>query len=504
MVEGHIDGRQEETTCHSGAMSDSAVLADRYVLGAVLGRGGMGTVYAARDRVLGREVAVKILDVASAPGDALDRFRHEGQFLAGLSHPNVVTIFDFGTDQRTAWLVMELLPGPTLDKLLTDTGPLPIEQVVGYGRQCAEALAAAHAAGITHRDVKPANLMLGADGRCVLVDLGIARLAGASTSTQLALTGKGTILGTVAYVAPEILSGSTPGPPADQYALGAVLFSLLTGHAPFCGDTSAAVFGQHLYAPPPHPGAGRPDIPGALDDLVVMLLAKDPRARPDASAVARALASMNTTSNPDGLAVPFAVPVATVPLGDPRSASTAVYDVPAPEGSRLPGPPDKATDDESEKGISRRGIAALVAMALAVAVAVVVVVVAPLIGNPNKTSGPAAQRTSAPPVTQPRSPSVVAPTAGPAITSSADAVAALASAISSASGSGAFDPSKAQEAQSWVDDFSTELSKSKPEDLRKKIGELDQDLTDYLGKQELSSAGYDRLSARLQDLRDTL
>jgi eukaryotic-like serine/threonine-protein kinase len=478
-------------------MPDPEVLADRYVLGDVLGRGGMGTVYAARDRVLGRVVAVKILDVASAPAAALDRFRHEGQFLAGLSHPNVVTIFDFGTDQRTAWLVMERLPGPTLAKLVTDQGPLPVEHVIGYGRQCAEGLAAAHAAGITHRDVKPANLMLAADGHCVLVDLGIARLAGASTSTQLALTGKGTILGTVAYVAPEIITGQTPGPPADQYALGAVLFSLLTGHAPFAGDTSAAVFGQHLYAPPPRPSSTRNDTPAALDDLVVALLAKDPASRPGATDVAHTLAAMAATGNREAVAVPGPA----VPPADPRSATTAANAATAPDRTRVLNGSGPATAEARARGVSRRGLAALAAVAVTVAVAVVLV--ATNTGNADKAPGTTASAKSVPSSAQPRSTSI-APTTAAAKTSSSDAVAALDAAITSVAGSGAFDPSKAREAQSWVADFSTELSKDNPEDLRKKIGELDQDLTDYLGKQELDSAGYGILTARLEELRGTL
>jgi len=415
----------------------------------------------------------------------------------------VVTIFDFGTDERTAWLVMELLPGPTLAKLVTDRGPLPVEQVIGYGRQCSEALAAAHAAGITHRDVKPANLMLAADGRCVLVDLGIARLAGASTSTQNALTGKGTILGTVAYVAPEIITGQTPGPPADQYALGAVLFSLLTGHAPFTGDTSAAVFGQHLYAAPPRPGSTRNDTPAALDDLVVALLGKDPVARPGATEVAQTLAAMTVTGNPDAAAVPGPA----VSPADPRSATTAVDNATALDHTRVLDRSGQGTIATRARGFSRRGVAALASVALAVAVAVVLVAV--IIGNSNKTPGTATGAKSVPSGAQPRATSSAPATTAAATTttsgsSSTDAVAALGAAITSMAGSGAFDPSKAQEAQSWVADFSTELGKANPEDLRKKIGELDQDLTDYLGKQELDSAGYGILTARLQELRGTL
>lgn len=176
------------------------LLAGRYRLGPVLGRGGMGTVYRAHDQLLDRDVAVKLLDVAHAPQSALERFRREAQFLAGLVHPNVVTVFDFGTDDTHAWIVMELLAGPTLQDLVNERGPLPIRDVVRFGRECAAALAAAHAAGITHRDVKPANLMLAADGTCKLLDLGIARLDGAAT-TQPALTQAGQVLGTVPYLA---------------------------------------------------------------------------------------------------------------------------------------------------------------------------------------------------------------------------------------------------------------------------------------------------------------
>lgn len=191
------------------------MLAGRYRVGEVLGRGGMGTVYAGVDELLGRPVAVKVLELGGAdPGIA--RFHREAQALAALEHPNVVTVHDFGTDGTRAWLVMPRLPGPDLQTLLNTRGPLPIDQVAEVGRQTAAALAAAHAAGIVHRDVKPANLTLGADGSVVLLDLGIARLGDASAP----LTRTGQVLGTVPYLAPEVIAGAPPQPPADLYALG--------------------------------------------------------------------------------------------------------------------------------------------------------------------------------------------------------------------------------------------------------------------------------------------
>ena len=288
-------------------MDQPELLAERYRLGPVLGRGGMGAVHRAHDELLGRDVAVKLLDVEQAPQAAVERFRREAQFLAGLSHPNVVTVFDFGTDDVRAWLVMELLAGPTLQDLVNDRGPLSITQARRYGRQCASALAAAHAAGITHRDVKPANLMLAADGTCKLLDLGIARLDGAAT-TQPALTQAGTILGTVPYLAPEVITGAAPEPPADLYALGGVLFALLTARPPFDAEDMMAAMAQHVHAPVPRPSSLRPEVPSDLDDLVVALLAKDPAARPRATDVIARL---------DGAPAAAPAPAPTVALTGP-------------------------------------------------------------------------------------------------------------------------------------------------------------------------------------------
>ncbi len=187
------------------------MLAGRYRLERVLGRGGMGTVYAAHDDVLGRDVAVKVLDLTSADTTAMARFAFEARTLASLQHPHIVAVHDFGTDASTAWLVMPLLPGPDLQTLVNERGPLPLDAVTRYGGQAATALAAAHRAGIVHRDVKPANLMLTADGSVVLLDLGIARLADATaTGGQGPLTSTGLILGSVPYLAPEVISGAPP------------------------------------------------------------------------------------------------------------------------------------------------------------------------------------------------------------------------------------------------------------------------------------------------------
>ncbi len=227
--------RQRHPTCPRRPNGRTAVsqdvLAGRYRLGRVLGRGGMGTVYAAHDEVLGRDVAVKVLDLTASDATAMARFTREARALASVQHPHIVAVHDFGTDASTAWLVMPLLPGPDLQTLINQQGPLPLEAVTRYGGQAATALSAAHAAGIVHRDVKPANLMLAADGSVILLDLGIARLADATAQAggHGPLTKTGHILGSVPYLAPEVISGEPPGPPADVYALGAVLFGLLTG-----------------------------------------------------------------------------------------------------------------------------------------------------------------------------------------------------------------------------------------------------------------------------------
>jgi serine/threonine protein kinase len=225
-------------------VTEAGLLAGRYRLVRSLGRGGFSEVWQAEDRVLGRAVAVKVFTGHAGQPDLVARFHREARTVAGLRHPNVVSVFDAGTDEGVPFVVMELLAGPSLDELLATRGPLPVEVALGYAEQAAAGLAAAHAAGVVHRDIKPANLVLDSDGTLKVVDFGIARLAEASSS----LTATGVTFGTPAYLSPEQAAGQPAGPRSDLYALGCVLYALLTGAPPFSGEHPVATAHQHLNA----------------------------------------------------------------------------------------------------------------------------------------------------------------------------------------------------------------------------------------------------------------
>src|ERR671917_962279 len=225
-------------------MDAQALLAGRYRLDRRIGSGGMGQVWAAHDTVLGRDVAVKVQQF-DPQGDraAFERFVREARTAAGLQHPNVVTIFDSGTDGDIAFLVMELLPGPTLTGYLAQHGLLAEQEAVALAAQIASGLAAAHGAGVVHRDIKPANLMFDARGTIKIVDFGIARLT-ATTSTKL--TALNAIIGSPPYLSPEQFEGRPADERSDLYALGCVLTTMLTGRPPFDGEHPLAYAHQHV------------------------------------------------------------------------------------------------------------------------------------------------------------------------------------------------------------------------------------------------------------------
>jgi serine/threonine-protein kinase len=254
------------------------VLAGRYELGRVLGSGGMATVYLAGDLMLERRVAVKVLD-ASCARDPLTvaRFRAEACTAASLSHPNIVAVFDSGSDAGMHYLVMEYVPGQTLAQLLRRQGPLPPRWAAELTSQACAALAAAHAKGVVHRDVKPGNLLLGGDGRVKVADFGIATAAPAP-----AVLDNGKVLGTAAYVSPEQAQGEPVDARSDVYALGCVLYELLTGAPPFgsaAGSLPVAIAVRQVSELPEPPSRRNPRIPAPMDAVVLTAMAKQPDQR---------------------------------------------------------------------------------------------------------------------------------------------------------------------------------------------------------------------------------
>ena len=269
-----------------------AVLGERYRLGERIARGGMGSVYRAVDENLGRQVAVKVLrrDLADDP-TFLERFRREARAAAALSHPGVAGVYDYGELGGSAFIVMELVEGETLAERIAATGRLPFTEAFAIGEQVARALAAAHAHGLVHRDVKPANVLLGPGGAKV-TDFGIAKAATAAT-----LTRTGMVLGSANYVAPEQAQGDDVGPAADQYSLGCVLFEAVTGRTPYAGANPVAIATQHVSSPVPDPRSDLPDLPAPAAALIRRALAKHPADRfPSATALADAL---STAATPD-------------------------------------------------------------------------------------------------------------------------------------------------------------------------------------------------------------
>jgi len=249
------------------------LLQGRYRLDERIAAGGMGEVWRARDLVLDRPVAVKLLRPGyAANSEGLARFRAEARHAGSLSHPGIAQVYDYheADPPDPPYLVMELVDGPSLARLLED-GPAGPARTMGLIAQAARALAAAHAAGLVHRDIKPGNLLVSRSGQVKITDFGIARAAASA-----ALTRPGVLMGTPAYLAPEQAAGAPAGPAADLYALGIVAYHCLTGQAPFHGEPLAVALAHQRQPLPPLP----PSVPAAVATLVADLTAKDPAARP--------------------------------------------------------------------------------------------------------------------------------------------------------------------------------------------------------------------------------
>src|SRR5215204_2242895 len=252
------------------------IIDGRYVLGESLGSGGMGEVYLAHDGVLERDVALKVLRSQYAGDEEVaERFRREARSAAGLSHPNIVQIYDRGeTEDGTSYIAMEYVPGGTLKEQIERRGPFGASETAAVGAQITDAIGAAHERGVIHRDIKPQNVLVTASGNLKVTDFGIARAASAVTSSA-----SGAIFGTAGYISPEQAMGEPVGPASDLYSLGVVLYEMLTGGLPFTADNSIAVCMKHVTEPLPPPMSLNPASPEEINALVVKLLAKDPADR---------------------------------------------------------------------------------------------------------------------------------------------------------------------------------------------------------------------------------
>jgi serine/threonine-protein kinase len=246
----------------------------RYRIVRKLGSGGMANVYLAEDQDLGRRVAIKILNDRHANDEQfVERFRREAKNAAGISHANIVQIYDRGEAEGTYYIAMEYLDGRSLKELILARGPAPVRVAVDYARQILAALRFAHRNGIVHRDIKPHNVLVDADGHVKVTDFGIAR-AGVSQMTE-----EGSIIGTAQYLSPEQARGTQVDQRSDLYSLGIVLYELLTGTVPFSGETPVEIAMKHLSATPEPVSAKRPDVHDSIDLVVLRALAKDPAQR---------------------------------------------------------------------------------------------------------------------------------------------------------------------------------------------------------------------------------
>jgi serine/threonine protein kinase len=300
----------------------------RYRLEELLGQGGMAEVFRATDTKLARTVAVKvILATHAAEEHFLERFLREARMVASLEHPNILPVYDFGEENGVPFLVMPYLPGGTLRKRLR-AGAAPLAVASVWIGELADALDAAHAAGVLHRDVKPANVLLGKNDRLFLADFGIAKML----ESQSGLTATGIVVGTPIYMAPEQAQGRPATPATDRYALAVVAYEILCGRPPFEGDNALSLMHQHVSTPPPPLSTRIGGLAGGLDAVLTQALAKDPAARPP---TCRAFADAVAALAPAGITPPPSL----AGRGAPPGSTTSPTILSTPEPRPVPAAP---------------------------------------------------------------------------------------------------------------------------------------------------------------------
>jgi serine/threonine protein kinase len=299
------------------------VFAGRYRLLEPLGRGAMSSVWLAEDTELGRRVAVKML----GPAADRSRFDREARAVAALSHPHICQLYDYGESDRRPYMVLEYLPGGTLEDLMRGGKPLSDDQTQRIAGEIAAGLAHAHSRGLVHRDLKPANVLFDAEKRAKIADFGIARMDGGGTLTEA-----GTVLGTASYISPEQADGRPAIPASDVYSFGVILFRMLTGRLPFHSQNAMEVVRMHRDDPPPALASLRPDAPPRLESVTTASLSKNPAERPRDG---RALLAALTGSSEDAATAQMAAPVAETQVAGPTEVLPRRGREP-PRRSRLP------------------------------------------------------------------------------------------------------------------------------------------------------------------------
>ena len=259
-------------------MAETKTYGGRYAVIERVGVGGMAEVYRARDELLGREVAVKVLsERLSTDRSFVERFRREAQAAANLSHPNIVSLYDYGSDNGDYYIVMEFIDGRGLDEIIRAEGPLMPERAGEIAADVARALERAHGQGLVHRDVKPNNIMITSYGQTKVTDFGIVRALGGDSEATMTQTGM--VIGTAAYLSPEQAQGAPVDARSDVYSLGCVLYESLTGQPPFTGDTPLSIAYKHVREHAEPPSSVNPDVPESLDAITMKALAKNPANR---------------------------------------------------------------------------------------------------------------------------------------------------------------------------------------------------------------------------------
>jgi serine/threonine-protein kinase len=387
-------------------MATPQVLLDRYEVGRLLGAGGMAEVFEGRDRLLARRVAIKVLQSQFARDPSfLTRFKREAQAAASLSHPNIVGVYDTGSEDGTHFIVMEYVEGRTLKDVIRAEGPLYPQRAAEICADVCSALIAAHARGLIHRDIKPGNVMLTPEGKVKVMDFGIARATTSETITQTAA-----VVGTAQYISPEQAQGQTVDYRSDLYSVGCCLYEMLTGTVPFTGATPVAIAYRHVREDPTPPRMLNPDVPPPLEAICLKAMAKLPDNRFQTAA----------ELHDDLERFRHGQPVMATPLLDSAAATEALPRTAgaADQTAMLGGPvPDRTTRYAEPIEEERRTSVGWIVVSLLALVLVGVAaffITRALTGNENPTDTTVAVPTTAAPTTAP--PTTAPPTTEPPTT----------------------------------------------------------------------------------------